>query len=187
MARQPRNVVPGGIYHVFSRGNRQQRIFQGDGDRVFFEEVVSQVVRRRGWHALAYCLLTNHYHLVVQTPQGDLSAGMHVVNGQYAQWFNKVHGFVGHLFQDRFCSVPVETDWHLLELLRYLALNPVRAGLCASPGDWRWSSYPAALGLSSSSFVSVARLLSLLGPDETTARDALRKFVERDGVALTAR
>jgi putative transposase len=122
--------------------------------------------------------MANHYHLLVETTAADLSRGMQEVNGRYAQLFNHWHCFDGHLFQGRFYSSPVETDSHLLELVRYVSLNPVRAGVCNDPADWRWSSYPALAGfVGSPRFLAAARTLSLFGPERRAAQGAFRRFV----------
>jgi putative transposase len=176
--RAPRVIAPGGIYHVTSRGNRKESIFFSDADRTLFLEILRQVVTRHGWQLFAYCLMHNHYHLVVQVPQADLPTGMRTVNGDYAQWFNRVHGLVGHVFQARYHAVLVESDWHLLHLTRYLALNPVRAGLCESPTDWSWGSYAAIVSSQSSPLVSARRTLRYFGSNLKAARRAFREFVE---------
>jgi putative transposase len=129
MARSRRRLIAGGIYHVTCRGNRKEPIFLSDGDRILLLELVKKVRARRRWLIHSYCLMQNHYHLLLETPEADLSAGMQTINGEYAQWFNRDYGFVGHVFQGRFHAVLVESDWHLLELTRYIAMNPVRAGL----------------------------------------------------------
>jgi putative transposase len=178
MPRPPRVILPGGIYHVTSRGNRREPIFFADGDRVLFLEILRQVITRHTWQLFAYCLMHNHYHLVVQVPDADLSVGMRTLNGSYAQWFNKVHGLVGHLFQARYHAVQVESDWHLLHLSRYLALNPVRAGLCRSAADWPWGSYESIVSSKSSPLISPARTLRHFGTNHTIARSAFRDFVE---------
>jgi hypothetical protein len=122
--------------------------------------------------------MPNHYHLVVETPNADLSLGMQHLNGAYAKAFNDQHGLDGHLFQGRFHAVVVESTWHLLELTRYLAVNPVTGGLCAHPADWPWGSYAAVIGgAPSSSFLAVEDLLRCFGPDPARARQALRAFV----------
>lgn len=129
--------------------------------------------------------MSNHYHFVVATPDADLSAGMQTLNGEYAHYFNLVHRAVGHLFQGRFLAVLVESDPHLAELSRYLALNPVRAGLAATARGWRWSSYPAiAEGRSSPAFVDVQRILGLFGRDPERARRSFVRFVEDGGQTL---
>jgi putative transposase len=118
MARSRRRLIAGGIYHVTCRGNRKEPIFLSDGDRILFLALVKKVTARRRWLIHSYCLMQNHYHLLLETPEADLSAGMQTINGEYAQWFNRDYGFVGHVFQGRFHAVLVESDWHLLELTR---------------------------------------------------------------------
>jgi putative transposase len=178
MPRRPRVPVPGGIYHVTSRGNRREPIFVNDGDRILFLEILSQIIARRSWRLFAYCLMQNHYHAVVQTPDADLAAGMRALNGDYAQWFNKLYGLVGHVFQGRYHAVLVESDWHFLELSRYLAMNPVRAGLCSAPRDWPWGSYRIIIGEESSALVSADRTLRHFGRNSGVARAAFSDFVE---------
>jgi putative transposase len=122
--------------------------------------------------------MPNHYHLVVQTPDADLSPGMQHLNGAYAKAFNEQHGLDGHLFQGRFHAALVDSTWHLLELTRYLAVNPVDSGLCADPADWPWGSYAAAIAEApSSTLVAVEDILRYFGPDATRARENLRSFV----------
>ena len=185
MPRRPRSIVPNGVYHVTSRGNRRQQIFVDDRDREFFLGMLATICARRGWSCRGYCLMSNHYHVVVETPHADLSAGMQALNGEYAHYFNFVHGAVGHLFQARFHAVLVESDPHLAELSRYLALNPVRAGLARTARDWRWSSYPAiADSRSSPEFVDVQAILVLFGPEQDRARASFVRFVEDGELAL---
>ena len=185
MARPLRINVPNGIYHVTSRGNRRQPIFLDDPDRELFLGMVAALGVRRHWRCHGYCLMPNHYHLVIETPHADLSPGMQFLNGGYADHFNFRHGTDGHLFQGRFHAVLVESDPHLAELARYLALNPVRAGLAATARAWRWSSYPAiADGRSSPRFVDVQRVLGLFGRDVPRARRAFVRFVEGEEMAL---
>jgi len=176
MARERRGESPAGIYHVTSRGNRRQLIFLESRDFQMFLGITSDVVRRKGWNVHAYCLMPNHYHLVVKTGDADLSAGMHRVNSRYAHWFNSRHDLDGHLFQGRFHSASVESDSHLIELHRYLALNPVRAGLCSHPGAWRWSSFGELAGLADTVLVSSERVLRHFGAGER-AREVYRGFV----------
>ncbi|HEX2044323.1 MAG TPA: transposase, partial [Gaiellaceae bacterium] len=164
MPRRPRTCVPNGIYHVTSRGNRRQPIFVEQRDHELFLALFAAVRARLGWRCHGYCLMPNHYHLVVQTPGADLSLGMQRLNGEYAQAFNYQHRLDGHVFQGRFHSVAVESDWHLLELSRYLALNPVRAGLAASAAQWRWSSYRILAHGTPAGFVS-DDVLALFGQD----------------------
>ena len=178
MSRKPRSELPDGTYHVTSRGNRRQTIFCDDGDRRFFHTVLSRVTAEFPWHLHAYCFLDTHYHLVVEASVSDLSAGMRRLNGRYAQCFNGRHGVEGHLFQDRYYAGVIEGDGHLLELTRYLALNPVRAGLCSQPSGWRWSSYAGLVGIRPvDSFVSVDRVLRLFSEDTERAQTIIRRFV----------
>jgi putative transposase len=177
--RPPRVLVPNGIYHVTARGNRRQRIFVDSDDHVRFLRLFVAIANRRRWRCHGYCLMPNHYHLVIETPNADLSRGMQHLNGAYANAFNEQHGLDGHLFQGRFHAVLVESTWHLLELTRYLAVNPVAAGLCAHPADWPWGSYAGLIGAAPpSSLVAVDELLRCFGPDATRARQTLSAFVD---------
>ena len=183
--RRPRSIVPNGAYHVTTRGNRRLPIFIDDRDRRFFLGLLAVICSRRHWSCRGYCLMSNHYHVVVATPDADLSAGMQVLNGEYAHYFNLVHGAVGHLFQARFHAVLVESDPHLAELSRYLALNPVRAGLARVAREWRWSSYAAiAEGRPSPAFVDVQAILGLFGRNRERARASFVRFVEDGGPTL---
>jgi putative transposase len=146
MPRPPRLQVPNGIYHVTARGNRRQAIFVDDLDRRRFLQILERVVARSAWRPRAYCLMSNHYHFVVETPKPTLSAGMHCLNSVYARKFNERHGVDGHLFESRFQSFLVETERHLHDVLLYVATNPVRAGLCAHPSEWPWSSFAGVDG-----------------------------------------
>ena len=178
MPRARRTFIAGGIYHVFSRGNRKAPVYLSDSDRLLFLEIVRKEKSERKWAVRDYCLMHNHYHLVVETPEPDLSAGMQRINSEYAQWFNRSYGLVGHVFQGRFHAVCVESDWHLLELSRYLALNPVRAGLCHAPALWRWSGYSETVQAAPATLVSANKVLGLFGTDIERAGAAFRTFVE---------
>ncbi len=147
MARRPRLLVPGAAYHVMSRGNRKDPIFEDDEDRHRFLAIVSEETRRFDVTCYAFCLMGNHYHLAVATPEGNLSAAMRQVNGRYAKASNRRHGRTGHLFEGRFQSLVVESEAYLRDLARYVVLNPVRAGLVCDPSAWPWSSYRATVGL----------------------------------------
>lgn len=146
MSRPLRIELAGGFYHVTSRGNERKAIFADAADRVSLLNLIALVCERYRWRSLAWCLMDNHYHLVCQTIQPTLSRGMRQLNGVYAQHFNRRHGRVGHLFQGRFKASLVERDSHLLEVIRYTLLNPVRAGVVTSPSFWPWSSYLATVG-----------------------------------------
>jgi putative transposase len=146
MARPLRLEYPGAVYHLTSRGDRREAIFRDDDDRQAFLDVLGLGLARFGASALAYCLMGNHYHLVVQTHRGGLSQLMRHVNGVYTQAFNRRHGLVGHLFQGRYKAIVCDSDRYLMALSRYVERNPVAAGLVAAPGDWAWSSFNAHTG-----------------------------------------
>lgn len=183
MARPDRIELAGGVFHVTARGNRRQSIFADDLDRERLLALLDDVARRCSWLVHTYCLMPNHFHLVVETLEETLSRGMQRLNGLYAQGFNRRHDLSGHLFQGRFYSDLVESEVHLVELGRYVVLNPVRARLCREPGAWQWSSYLAAVGLAPSpSFLVADRVLELFGRDRETARRHLAEFV-LEGIA----
>jgi REP element-mobilizing transposase RayT len=187
MPRAHRLQIAGGIYHLTSRGNRRQRIFLDDRDRRMFLDIVASAAQRRGWRCSSYCLMPNHYHLLVETPEADLSSGMQEINSRHAMWFNWRYELDGHLFQGRFHSVLVEGEPHLLELARYTVLNPVRAGFCESPARWVWSSYRPTLGLDPKpDFLTSDGLLEHFGGGLETARLRFAAFVQ-DRDETTAR
>jgi putative transposase len=178
VARPPRVQLAGGLFHVTARGNRRQQIFGEDRGHERFLELLESVSAAHGWQCHGYCLMPNHYHLVLETPNADLSSGMHRLNSAYAHWFNRKHDLEGHLFQSRFHAVLITSVWHLIELSRYLALNPVRAGLCATPSAWRWGSYRfVAESVRPPGFLSVGRVLGYFGREPNAARKAFRAFV----------
>jgi REP element-mobilizing transposase RayT len=179
MARPLRLEFPGALYHLTSRGNERRPTFYDDGDRVAFLDFLGQTVRRFGWIVTAWVLMTNHFHLVVQTPDPNLSKGMHWLNTKYVGWFNKRHKRSGHLYGGRFKSHLVEKEAYLAEVLRYVVLNPVRAGMVAHPADYRWSSYRATAGLEvADEWLDVEAALSLFAPDHDIAQGYYREFVE---------
>ena len=167
-----------------SRGVAGLPLFHGAEDRDVFLAIAEETIQRHEWICLAYVVLGTHYHLLVRTPEPDLAVGMKRLNGNYAQWFNRRHGRRGHVLESRYASVLVELDAHLRWLFRYLAWNPVHAGLCKKPKDWPWSSYRHLLGrlgprnARPPRFLAVDAALGLFGPDRTTARARLRDFVE---------
>jgi putative transposase len=146
MARPLRLELAGALYHVTSRGDGREDIFLSDADRLAWLEILSQVCDRFNWVCHAYCQMTNHYHLVIETPDANLSKGMRQLNGVYTQRFNRSHQRVGHVFQGRFKAILVERDSYLLELARYVVLNPLRAKMVRRVEQWPWSSYPATCG-----------------------------------------
>jgi REP element-mobilizing transposase RayT len=179
MARPLRIELAGGVYHITSRGNARQKIFLDGTDYRNFFSLLGDVAGGCGWQCYAYCLMPNHYHLVLTTPAGNLSKGMRHLNGVYAQRFHNRHASVGHLFQGRFKSILVDRDSYLLQVCRYVVLNPVRAGLVKECAGWRWSSYLATIGNGPKpSFLASEWLLRQFAPSPARARDAFTSFVE---------
>jgi len=175
VSRAPRIEVPGGFYHLVSRGNRGSRIYAEDEERRVFLQLLGRVARRRRWICHAYCLMSNHYHLLVQIQQGGLSDGMRELNGGFARFRNNRHDEEGHLFRNRFWSDVLEEEAHMLEACRYVVMNPVRAGLCTSPADWPWCSYRATARLESPHpFLDVDRVLGLFGGRPAAYRAFIR-------------
>ncbi len=182
MARPLRIEYDGALYHVTSRGNERKPIFKDDDDREVFLRVLTHLTDRFHWLCHAYCLMNNHYHLVIETPDGNLSRGMRQLNGVYTQVFNRRHHRVGHLFQGRFKAILVQKESHFLEVCRYVVLNPVRARSVKHPGEWKWSSYRATAGLSPVlSCLTVRDLLSHFGIRQASAQEKYRDYV-REGI-----
>ncbi|MDD5297128.1 MAG: transposase [Rhodocyclaceae bacterium] len=186
MARPLRIELSGGLYHVTSRGDRREAIFLCDADREAWLALLGQVCERFNWRCHAYCQMTNHYHLVIETPQGNLAQGMRQMNGVYTQYVNRSHGRVGHVFQGRYKAILVEKDRYLLELARYVVLNPLRAGMVRELGEWPWSSYPAMIGKTGApAWLQTDWLLGQFGAVRRRAQDRFEDFV-RAGVGLPA-
>lgn len=184
MARPLRIEFPGAVYHVTSRGNARSDIFTDDSDRQIFLSVLGQTVKRFNWLCHAYCLMGNHYHLLIETPEGNLSAGMRHLNGVYTQAFNRIHHQDGHLFKGRFKSVLVEKESHLLELCRYVVLNPVRAAMVERPEQHPWSSYLPTLGKAAMpEFLCTEWVLANFSATLAEARRRYRQFV-KEGMGL---
>ncbi len=133
--------------HVTCRGNAQQAIYLDDIDYLTFLRMFAEAVARYAWRCHAYCLMPNHFHVLLETEHDTLAQGMHLLNGRYARRFNARHARVGHVFQGPYHAEPIQREEHYLEACRYIELNPVRAGLCSTPGEWPWSSYRAHAGL----------------------------------------
>ena len=168
----------GALYHITSRGNAGAKIFQTDADRRQFLDVLGRVVSRFGWICHAYCLMSNHYHLLIETPSANLSQGMQLLNGVYTQRFNRASKRSGHVFQGRFKAILVERESQLLELARYIVLNPVRARAAKSARAWPWSSYRATAGqVEVPEFLTVDWILSQFGTKRASAIRAYRHFV----------
>jgi putative transposase len=179
MARPLRLEVPGAFHHVMSRGNDGIPIFREEPDYLKFLALLAAAITRFRWILHDWVLMTNHFHLAIETPECTLSDGMHWLLGSYAQWFNRRHRRRGHLFQERFKNVLVEKESYLLTLSRYIALNPVEAGMVQRPEDYRWSSYRARAGYESApDWLTTATLESMFHPEPAKAREEYRKFVD---------
>lgn len=180
MARPLRIEFPGAIYHVTSRGNCKAEIYRSDRDRRSFLRVLSDVIDRYSWICHSYCLMENHYHLLIETPLGNLSRGMRQLNGVYTQQFNHANERVGHIFQGRYKAILIERETHLLELSRYIVLNPVRAGLAGSAEGWPWSSYQKIVQPGGGrSFVYSDWILAQFGVNRPHAEAAYQKFISK--------
>jgi REP element-mobilizing transposase RayT len=176
MARPLRPNFPGGLYHVTARGNDRRTIFEDDADRSLFLIVLASVVARYRVSCHAYCLMRNHYHVLLQTPDGNLSTAMRQLNGVYTQRFNRRHERCGHVFQGRYGAQLVDGQAYLHEVCRYIVLNPVRAGLVEHPRQWAWSSYRATAGEAAApGFLSVDWLRSASGTGSPAA--ATRSYI----------
>lgn len=182
MARPLRIEYPGAFYHVTSRGNHRQDIFVDGEDRERFLGILAHTARRYNWLCHAYCLMDNHYHLVIETPEGNLARGMRQVGAVYTQAYNRRHNKSGHLFQGRYKAILVEQESHLLEVVRYVVLNPVRASAAPLPEEWPWSSYRATCGMGEADpCLNVDWVLGQFGEERPRAVKRFRSFV-RDGV-----
>jgi len=178
MARPLRIEYPGALYHVTSRGDRQEAIFDDDPDRAAFLNILGEVVSRFRWRCHAYCLMDNHYHLMIETPQGNLTKGMRQLNGVFTQWSNRRHRRSGHLFQGRYQAILIDRDAYFLELSRYIVLNPVRAAMVKHPRLWAWSSYGATIGTTPApAWFTTDDLLAEFGNRRAGARRKYQEFV----------
>jgi REP-associated tyrosine transposase len=177
MARKPRVEVPGGVHHVYARGNGKQWIYLSDRDRRLYLRLLAEVVVRHKWRCLSYCLMDNHVHLLLETPEPNLGAGMGRLQGMYAQTFNRRHGHSGHVFQGRFGSVVINTDEQLWTVARYIVRNPVEAGLCERPHDWTWSSHAAVTSGAGPAWLDSQRLLAYFGALGGVPRERYDAFV----------
>lgn len=179
MPRQARGEIPSGTYHLTLRTAGPIAMFVNDVDRFDFCHRLKRTITQFKWTCRAFCLMTTHYHLLVDVERDALQPGMHRLNGQYAQEFNKRHGRSGHLHGDRYGATRIETDGHMLRAFRYILRNPVRAGLCASPAEWNWSSYRGSIGLENRfPFVRNEPMYAYFGSRPDEAIRGLRAFVE---------
>ena len=179
MSRPVRIEFPGAHYHVTSKGISKRDVFLDDEDRAVFLNVLESVVTRFGWHVHAYVLMDNHYHLVVEVPEANLSKGMRQLNGVYTQHFNRCHGTEGSLFQGRFRSILFEPESYLLPLCRHVVLNPVRVGRTRSAHSWRWSSYRSTAGtISTPPYLHVGAILDSFGKRMKESQRKYREYIK---------
>jgi REP element-mobilizing transposase RayT len=176
-----RGDIPAGTYHVTTRGAGPIPIFDDDIDRTWFCMLLTRLISKRGWRCRAFCLMTTHYHLLLDVPADTLQVGMRSLNGEYARGFNRRHGRTGHLFGRRYYCGGVESDFHMLQTFRYIARNPVRAKLVATPAEWYWSSYRGCSGIDRGfPFVDPSSLRAYFGADGKRASELIRTFVEEN-------
>ena len=179
MARPLRIEFAGGLYHVTARGNARQDIYVDDSDRQSFLDFLARACERYHWLCHAYCLMSNHYHILIETQTPSLSKGMKLINGSYTQYFNRRHQRVGHVFQGRFKGILIDRDSYLLELARYIVLNPVRARMVRSAKDWPWSSYRATAGLGETHpALTTDWVLGNFGRQRGKAQEGYRRFIQ---------
>ena len=178
MTRPLRLEYPGALYHVTSRGDRQEAIYLDAFDRIAWLSVLGTACKRCNFLVHSFCQMDNHFHLLVETPDGNLSDGMRLLNASYTQYFNRRHRVVGHLFQGRYKAILVQKESHVLELIRYIVLNPVRANPVLTPDEWEWSSHHHVLGRKSSpGWLATDEVLKCFGADRDRAIEAYCRFV----------
>ena len=180
MSRPLRLELAGGLCHVTSRGDRREDIYRDDADRLAWLAILAETCERYNWRIHAWCQMSNHYHLIVETVEGNLSAGMRQLNGVYTQDTNRRHRLSGHVFQGRFKAILVERDSYLLELSRYVVLNPVRAAMVKHARQWQWSSYHAMIGVEPPpSWLQTDWLLSQFGHQRSRQVERYVEFVQQ--------
>lgn len=182
MARRARVHLPGALYHILSRGNQRQKIYKDEEDRRRFEALLGEVVKLRSLTLYAYVLMPNHFHLLLEVNRTPLSKVMQSLLYRYTRYYNQRYRKVGHLFQGRYRAILCDRDSYLMELIRYLHLNPVRAGLIGDPSRYRWSSHRDYLRGKSQVGIAVGRGLELWGERRGPALRTYRRFI-RDGIA----
>ncbi|MDA8083700.1 MAG: transposase [Nitrospiraceae bacterium] len=179
MARPLRIEFDGALYHVTVRGNARKPIYKDDDDRIMFFDVLHRVIQRYNWLCYAYCLMSNHYHLVIETPDANISKGMRQLNGIYTQRFNRKYHRTGHVFQGRYKAILIDREGYLLEVCRYVVLNPVRARAVQKPEEWLWSSYRGTAGIiAPHPGLTPEWLLGQFGAKKSQAQAKYREFVK---------
>ncbi len=180
MSRPLRIEYPGAVYHVTAQGNEKKPVFKDDDDGENFLNTLHQVNTRYHWICHAYCLMGNHYHLLIETPDGNLAIGMRQLNGVYTQRFNNRHGRIGHLFQGRYKAILIQKDTHLLEVCRHVVLNPVRAKISERPEEYPWSSHMAVAGNAKPHpCLTTDWVLGQFGRKRGRAEQEYRKFISQ--------
>jgi putative transposase len=182
MARKPRNEVEPGIFHVHSRGVNKELVFRDEVDKRTYLTILGQVVEEFGWRCYAYCLMENHVHLLIETREPNLGRGMQKLHGRYGSAFNVRHGRVGHVFQGRFGSVPITTDEQFWWVVAYIVGNPVEAGLCETPEQWKWASHRLVLAERPPAWLDVRGLLEYFSG---SGGEPLRRYMEMVGTEGT--
>ena len=178
MNRPLRIELENGLYHVTARGDRQDTIYRSDNDRLVWLSIMETTCSRFNFAVRAYCQMSNHYHILLETLSGELARGMRHLNGNYSRYFNRAHGLVGHVFQGRYKAILCQSQSYLLDLARYIELNPVRAGIVSHPVEWHWSSYRSTVGLADSpAWLHSDAVLIQFGSEPAAARLAYEKFV----------
>ena len=179
MARPLRLEFPNALYHITSRGDRREDIYEDDEDRITFLSILGKVVAEYNWICHGYCLMSNHYHLIIETLDSNLSKGMRQLNGVYTQATNRRHKRTGHLFQGRYKAILVDKESYLLELARYVVLNPVRAkGMVRTIDDWPWSSYLGMINkVNAEDWLTTDWVLSQFGEGRIQAINRYQQFV----------
>ncbi len=186
MGRPPRLTYPGAQYHITSRGNNKGDIFQSEIDFNIFLAVLGQTIDKYGWECLSYCLMNNHYHLYIKTPIDNISKGMKYLNGGFAKLINRNQNRSGHLFQGRFHSVLIKDDKQALAVVRYIILNPVRAGIVKNPSEWKWSSFRPTIGLDRSPrWLNHDEILSYFHTNKIIAISQYSEYVS-EGIGLAS-
>jgi putative transposase len=175
VARKPREEVEGGVFHVYARGNDKQLVFYDEHDRRMYLRVLRSAVEDYRWRLLAYCLMNNHVHLLIETPHANLGEGMRWLHGTYGGRFNKRHDRSGHVFQGRYGAVRIKTDAQLWTTTLYVAMNPVEAGLCRRPEDWAWSSHSVVLSGGGPDWIDIRHLLGYFA---AAGGDGRRRYAE---------
>lgn len=177
MAKRPRILFPGAFYHVYNRGNDRHPVFRDDEDRMKYIWYLTRYAREMSVMLKTYCLLTNHFHLFIQTLLANLPRFMHRLHSAYAMWYNKKRGRTGHLYTSRYQASLVQEGNYALELSRYIHLNPVKANLVNLPEEWAWSGYGHYSGMKQIPFLDSTMILDQFGPDRGAQRSAYRRFV----------